>query len=383
MEVDKAQTDMEKTAKTASGDSSLCAYRWCVLAGQTGRVAANPVFAGPPSPCQPWTSAVLATVPLYATFAGSAEEVLTSTARVSWSTLSSKLRCGYGDYVYDSKALNELRNVWPATRTLDNAPVVVKHIMSKANGPIFQPISMQELWGSLVAHQHLPHAIPVLDVFIDTCRYPRGFDKLDTPALVFPRLLPLVVGPGTHARPATLLPWRAVLAVGVALYEHLVGLQRIACTHLDIKPNNIVVATDDWTRITPSDVYVIDYEMLIPFGFDIPEVAGTKGFRHSDFYDLEQGETDYVTTGARLDVCSVGWTLRELMVPSGCEKSVLDSKPLMDMVEKAMYTISFDDRVPSMMKEMAQTLDRLCCKHQLPFRLAPSCDHDVPTAAAS
>jgi hypothetical protein len=340
-----------------------------VLADQRGRSSANPVFAASPSFSgqQPWTTTALAVAPLYAALQGPMDSVLRSGAGVSWSTLSRHLRRGYGDYVYGDEALNEVENVWPATRSSDTAPVVVKHIMSKVNSPIFSPIDVYELWGALLAHQHLPRAIPVLDVFIDKCRYPPGFVNWDTPALVFPRLLPLAKGPDKTPRTETQLDWRAFLAIAVAVYEHLVGLQRLRCCHLDIKPKNIVLATNDWARITPSDVYIIDHDMLMPFDIDLPDPAGTEGFWHGDFYDLKQGGCRYVTTGPRLDVCSAGYTLRSLLTRHSATPAVLADETLREMADEAMYRCGLDDHVPSTMSCMAQTLGALCRKHRLPF----------------
>jgi serine/threonine protein kinase len=211
----------------------------------------------------------------------------------------------------------------------------------------------------------------VVDVFVDKCRYPPGFDDCDTPALVFPRLVPLIQGNSKWGYPSTLLTWRGFLAIGVALHEYLVELQRMSCSHLDIKPKNIVLGTDDWSRIMPSDVYVIDYEMLTPFGYVIADVAGTEGFWHFEFGSMKQGMCSSATTGPRLDVSSVGCTLRSLMGDRSCEPCVMGDASLKAMVEALMYHPYSDSNVPPIMSQMVKTLDKLCSKHRMPFRPVP------------
>jgi hypothetical protein len=263
-------------------------------------------------------------------------------------------------YAYN-KPLTWGKNVWEAERCLDGAPVVIKQLIRRDTW--LDGIDMTEMWASLIAHQRVAHALPVLDVFVDKCRCSHGLRDRDTPALAFPRLLPLVPQHEPHAferHPHSLLNWRAALAILIALCEHVQGLCRIKCAHLDLKPEHILVTTYDWSRITPNDVFIFDFDNLTYFGYIIDGPVGTQGFIDSHLVSLEEGGRMQCQHG--FDLGSFGRIIRHMQGKWFSKRSVQKSQELSLLAGKLCNW-----KVDMEAQDAMPTLLSLCRKHRVSF----------------
>src|SRR5215471_5990743 len=108
---------------------------------------------------------------------GSSARTILERYRHSESTVYQKLRKAFGEYSYQQPLIRH-GGVWTAERKQDGMPVVLKQIRSRDNGlaswgGVPTPrLDCTELWASILVHRRrVPHAIPVIDVFIDHCRF--------------------------------------------------------------------------------------------------------------------------------------------------------------------------------------------------------------------
>jgi len=335
-----------------------------------------------------WTAEVLAHIPLPidVPIGRTARSVL-ATANKDVLGFCKTLRKAHQEFEHGS-ALTTFKDLWSAVRHLDGVPVVVKHILTLDNGFLHvSELDIEEIWASLLAHQRLPHAIPVLDVCIDKSRLGPGVRDWDTPALVFPRLLPCPIlelelvenrlcvsrsgsGSRSESEPESESPWphsgftyRAILAITVALVEHLAGLEAIECSHLDLKPDNIVLTRYEWDKITPDDVFVIDFGTLTPFGRHLRSPVGTEGFMAGPFHRMrETGEV--VVTDRSLDMESAGMVLRHLQL-RGASTDIQEHEQLGELVA-AMENGQSTKTVMCMVYKLCADLD-------MPFRPFHTC----------